>query len=263
MKTKQNKTLRKRLIKNMAKEAGNELMSLFRKDKKLITLRGSSKEIVTKYDKIIDKLIIKRIKEHFPKDNILTEESGSLKGNSEFLWIVDSLDGTGNFANQNPLFSVCIALLEKKKLLFGAIYAPTIKEFYFAEKGKGAFLNSKPIQVSKIKSLKSSYLFYCEGGENNRLRTKKIISALYPKVADIRKIGSAGIEIAWLAAGRGECFWTTRIDPWDIAAGVLLIREAGGKVTDFKGNPWQVKKSDFLFSNGKIDDQILKLVKGK
>lgn len=251
---------RKKLIKNITKEAGNQLLKFFYSEKKLFKLRGTSKEIVTKYDKITDQLIIKKIKEHYPKDSILTEESGSIKGNRDFLWIVDSLDGSGNFANQNPLFCVSIAFFQKNKPLFGAVFAPVFNEFYFAEKNKGAFLNSKRISVSKINQLKSSYLFYCEGGEKNRLKTGKIINKIYPKVVDIRKIGAAGIEISWVAAGRAEAFWATEIDPWDMAAGLLIIREAGGKAVDFKGGPWQIKKSDFLFSNGKVEKEILKLI---
>jgi len=252
---------REKFIKNLAEESGEKLAGFFNKDKKLISLRGSSKEIVTKYDKIIDKLIIGQIRKNYPKDNILTEESGHIKGENNLLWIVDSLDGSGNFANQNPLFSVLIAFLENNEPVLSVVYAPVINEFYFAEKGSGSFLNSKKINVSKISKLESSYFFYCEGGEKNRLRTMNILSKIYPKVADIRKIGSAGIEIAWLSAGKGEGFWATKIDPWDIAAGVLLIKEAGGKVNDFKGNSWQIKNSDFLFSNGKITNQTLKLIK--
>jgi len=255
------KEIRRKFIEQLTKKAGNELMNYFRKDKQLITLRGTVKEVVTRYDKMIDQLIIEEIKNNYPEDNILTEEGGFLKGDSNFLWIVDSLDGTGNFANQNPLFSVCIALMKNKEVIFGAIYIPAINEFYLAEKGKGAFLNQIPIRVSKIGNFCQSYLFYCEGGEKDRLRTGKILNTIYPKVTDIRKLGSAGVETAWLAAGRAEVYFTTKIDPWDVAAGVLLVEEAGGQVTDFKGNPWKPEKTDLLFSNKKIHNEILNLIK--
>lgn len=251
----------KNFILKLTKEAGKKLLIFFKKDKKLIKLRATSKGAVTKYDKIIDLFLIKEIKKRYPEHNILTEESGFLKGKSEYLWIIDSLDGTGNFANHNPLFSISIALLYKKELKMGIVYAPALNELYFAEKDKGAFLNGKRIQVSDVSSLSKSYLVYCEGNEKNRNRFSKLLSSLYPKVTDVRKIGSAGIEISWVAAGKIEAFFTTKINTWDVAAGVLLVKEAGGKVTDYQGNSWKVKTSDLLASNKKIHSKIKKLIK--
>lgn len=251
----------KNFLKQLTEEAGEKLKENFKKGQSFVALRKTSKEAAIKYDKTSDKFIVEKIRKKYPDHNILSEEGGFKKGNSDYLWIVDSLDGTGNFANHNPLFSVCIALFKKKTPFLAATFAPMINEFYFAEKGKGAFLNSKKINVSKIKELKESYLFYCEGNEKNKLRTRKILNALYPKVIDIRKIGSAGIETAWVATGRGEAFWATQIDPWDIAAGFLLIKEAGGEIIDFKGKPWKMKKSDLLFANKKVSNEILKLIK--
>jgi len=192
---------------------------------------------------------------------LLTEESGFLQGDPDWLWIVDSLDGTGNFANFNPFFSVCIALIHKSELLLGTIYAPAIHEFYFAVKGKGAYLNGGEIRVSDITDLSQSYIFYCEGGEKDRAKTGKIISRVYPHVMDMRKLGSAGLEIAWVATGRGEAYFTTKIEPWDVAPGVLLIQEAGGGVSDFHGDSWKLQTSDLLFSNGKVHQELLDLIK--
>lgn len=249
-----------KFIKELVKAAGDYLLDNFKKDRELIRLRTSAKAAVTKYDKIADQLIIERIRKKYPNHSILTEESGLKKGNSDWLWIVDSLDGTGNFANGNPLFSVCIALVKKNKLELGTIYAPAIDEFYFAQKGKGAYSKQRRIKVSKIPNLKSSYIFYCEGNEKNRKRLAKIINKIYPQITDLRKLGSAGLETAWVAAGRGEAYFTTKIDPWDVAPGVLLVKEAGGKVTDFKGNPWKPIRSNLLFSNKKIHQQLLNLL---
>jgi len=251
----------RKFIENLIKRAGDELLHYFGKDQELIYLRATTKEAVTKYDQMIDQLIIKEVKKNFPAHKLLTEESGQIKGHSDFLWIVDSLDGTSNFANQNPLFSVCLALMERQELILGAIYAPAINEFYFAQKNRGAFFNGKKIRVSNISNLKESYIFYCEGGEKEKLRTGKILNNIYPKITDLRKLGSAGLETAWVAAGRGEACWLTKIEPWDVAAGILLVQEAGGKVTDFRGNPWLPKKADLLFSNGQIHSQILNLIK--
>lgn len=251
----------KKFAINLAKYAGNILAAHFQKDQNLLRVRGSVKEVTTKYDKFVDKLIIKKIVQKYPHHSLLTEESGLLKRNSEWLWIVDSLDGTVNFASGNPLFSVCLALLHKNKLLMGIVYSPIIKEFYFAEKGKGAFLNNKKIRVSTIKDLQKSYIFLCEGGDKNRQRTGKILTKIYPKVTDIRKLGSAGLETAWVALGRGDAYITTQIESWDVAAGVLLVGEAGGKVTDFKGRPWRPEKSNLVFSNSKIHQNMVEIVK--
>jgi len=230
----------------------------FKKEKELLSMRTTSKEAATRYDNESDKLIIEEIRNKYPEHNILTEESGLEDKNSDYLWIVDSLDGTGNFANYNPLFSVCIALLKNKELKLGAIYAPAIDEFYFAEKSKGAFLNNERISVSEVSSLEKSYIIFCEGAEKDRQRTSKIMNKIYPQVTDHRKIGSAGVETGWVASGKVDGYWTTRIEPWDVAAGVLLIQEAGGKVTDFKGNPWTPERKDLVCSNGKIHPKMKK-----
>jgi len=249
------------LIEDLAKLAGDFLLDHFGKDRRLVELRSSVKEAVTTYDKMADELLVQGIKKIYPNHSLLSEESGLLKGDPDWLWIVDSLDGTSDFANLNPLFSVCIALMHKGELVLGTIYAPAINEFYLAEKGKGAYFNQRRTQVSKISPLGQSYLFYCEGGEKDRLRTGKILNQIYPEVMDLRKLGSAGLETAWVAAGKGEAYFTTNIEPWDVAPGVLLVREAGGQVTDFEGNPWRLERSDLLFSNGRVHSTMLDLLK--
>jgi myo-inositol-1(or 4)-monophosphatase len=250
----------KELIVSLTRKAGDTLMKQFRQDWALLKERSTAKEAATKYDKEVDRLIIEEIKRYYPRHSLLTEESGPLQGDPDWLWIVDSLDGTGNFADFNPFFSVCIALMHKNELLLGAIYAPAIDEFYFAEKGKGAYLNGVKIQVSDVSDLSQSYIFYCEGGEEDRIRTIKLIDSVYPLVTDMRKLGSAGLETAWVAAGKGEAYFTTRIEPWDVAPGVLLVQEAGGKVSDFQGNPWKPQTGDLLFSNRKLHEKILNLL---
>lgn len=250
----------KELIESLARKAGDTLMKHFRQDWALLKERSTAKEAATKYDKEVDRLIVEKIKRRYPHHSLLTEEGGFLDGDSDWLWIVDSLDGTGDFANFNPLFAVCIALMHQSELLLGVIYAPAIDEFYFAEKGKGAYLNGVKIQVSDVSDLSQSYIFYCEGGERNRGRTGELLHKVYPRVTDIRKLGSAGLETAWVAAGKGEAYFTTRIEPWDVAPGVLLVQEAGGKVSDFQGNPWRPQTSDLLFSNKKLHERILSLI---
>jgi myo-inositol-1(or 4)-monophosphatase len=250
----------KELIESLARKAGSALIKHFRQDWALLKERSTAKEAATEYDKAVDRLIIEEIKRYYPRHSLLTEEGGFLEGDPDWLWIVDSLDGTGNFANFNPFFSVCIALIHQSELLLGVIYAPAIDEFYFAEKGKGAYLNGVKIQVSGISDLSQSYILYCEGGDKDRGRTGELLQKVYPLVTDIRKLGSAGLETAWVAAGKGEAYFSTRIEPWDVAPGVLLVQEAGGKVSDFQGSPWKSQTSDLLFSNGKLHEKILSLI---
>ncbi len=247
-------------IENLVRRAGDILLSHFGKDEQLLKMRCSVKEAVTQYDKMIDELIIREIRKRYPQHSLLTEESGLLKGDPDWLWIVDSLDGTSGFASSNPLFSVCLAVMHRGELILGTVYAPAIREFYLAEKGNGAYLNQRRIHVSETSDLGQSYLFYCEGGERDRLRTGRLLAKVYPEVTDVRKLGSAGLETAWVAAGKGEAYFTTRIEPWDVAPGVLLVQEAGGEVTDFKGNPWKLETSDLLFSNGRVHTAMLNLL---
>ena len=254
-------SLMRESIQNITKEAGDFLLQHFGKDRRLLELRSSVKEAVTEYDKMADRLIVQGIKKAYPDHSLLTEESGLLGGDPDWLWIVDSLDGTSGFASLNPFFSVCIALMHKQEIVLGAIYAPAIREFYVAEKGKGAYLNQRKIQVSQISHLRQSYVFYCEGGEKDRLTTGRILNRIYPEVMDLRKLGSAGLETAWVAAGKGEAYFTTKIEPWDVAPGVLLVREAGGEVTDFEGNQWRQERSDLLFSNGRVHPAMLDLLR--
>lgn len=248
-------------IESIAIAAGDFLLQNFGRDLGLVEQRRSVKEIVTTYDKAADELIIDKIRKEYPEHSLLTEESGLLEGNPDWLWIVDSLDGTGDFANLNPLFCVCIALMHKQQLVLGVTYAPAIGELYVAESGEGARLNGRRIEVSRVSYLRESYFFYCEGGEKDRTRTGRILGRVYPEVMDIRKLGSAGLETAWVAAAKGEAYFTTKIEPWDVASGVLLVREAGGKVTDFDGNPWRLETSDLVFSNGRVHSDILDLLR--
>jgi len=254
----------KGFIVSLAKKEGNNLLRFFKQNsssRELRNIRSSVKDISTKYDKIIDKNIIKAIKSKFPNHNILTEESGFLNKHSDSTWIVDSLDGTVNFACGNPLFALCIALFKGRRIEAGVIYCPAINELYFAEKGKGAFLNGKRISVSETGELGSSYLYLCEGGEKNRNITAELLNKVYPEVLDVRKLGSAGIEAAWVALGRGDAYITTSIEPWDVAPGVLIVKEAGGKVSDFNGNEWKPERSNMIFSNKKLHSKLVEIVK--
>lgn len=248
-------------IQDVARSAGDRLLSYFGQDENLLSLRTTVKEAVTPYDRLVDHLIVQQIAERYPSHSLLTEESGRLDGDPDWLWIVDSLDGTSGFASSNPLFCVCIALMHKGQLALGTVYAPAIGELYLAERGSGAYLNQQRIRVSETPELAESYLFYCEGGERDRAKTGALLSRVYPNVMDMRKLGAAGLETAWVAAGKGDAYYTTSIEPWDVAPGVLLVQEAGGMVTDFHGNPWRPETSDLVFSNGRVHSALLSLLR--
>ncbi len=236
----------------------------FKKDGFIQNWRGYGKAITTKYDLEADRIIRKEILKNFPHHSIMSEESDRITNNSEWLWIVDPLEGTANYASVNPFFSVCIALMNEKtgELLYGVVYAPALNEIYYAEKGKGARLNNKRIQVSRVKKIKDSYALVCGGGRGkNYERTGKISAAIFPKVKDLRKFGSAGLETAWVASGRVDSFIVTEVMPWDVASGALLVQEAGGKITDFEGRPWRPITGSYIFSNGKIHKELLSEVK--
>jgi len=250
----------KKFVSGLIRKAGKELVHYYSKDFSLTKLRGRSKEITTKYDKMIDKMLIRVLSKKFPGYNLLTEESGFIDRRSEFTWVVDSLDGSGNYAIGNPFFSISIALLHVEEPVFGIVYAPVLKYLFMGEEGKGCSLNGKNVSVTDFSDLNECYIVACEGGENKASRISSVIGQLLLKTRDVRKLGSAALECGWVACGKAEAYVTTKIDPWDVAAGVLFVREAGGKVTDFKGGEWAPKRSDLVFSNDKVHKKILKLI---
>ena len=232
----------------------------FRKKESVVP--GAPSGIKTFYDDIADDIIKELIEKHFPTHSYLTEETGLVDKQSDYLWIIDPLDGTSNFVNHNPFFSISIALWHKSSPLLGVIEVPILRETFVATAGKGAFhydgKRKKRTRVSTISSLSKSYLIFCEGGEKNKSRIVKIFRNLYPRTRELRKLGSAAIELAWVALGRSEGYITTQTHLWDIAAGVLFVKEAGGHLLHFDGTryKWEEflksKKFDLAATNGKI-----------
>jgi len=248
------------LAKSAARQAGKELKKLFY-SRQFSTKLKSKHEIITTADKIAEKLIISKIKKHFPDHDILSEEAGAKKNGSDYLWIIDPMDGTTNFFMHNPIFSVSIGLAYKGKIILGVIYAPILDELYIAEKGKGAFCNNKRIKVSTRDKIEDSFLTFCHGNkEANIKQAIKIYNKLKLKARDFRQLGSAAIELAYVARGITECIMIPGILSWDAAAGILLVREAGGKVTDFAGKEWDLGSRDLLASNEKLHNLLLKEV---
>lgn len=244
-----------------AREAGASLLKKFHNISSKDVHFKDKHEIVTTEDYRAEKIILKHIKQNYPEHSILSEEGGGEKKKSDYLWVVDPLDGTTNYSMGNPLYAVSIALFEKKEVILGVVYAPYMKELYVAEEGKGAYLNGKRIKVSTLSSVGKSMLTYCHGHRpNDRKRAIEIYGRLKHDGRDIRQLGAASIELGFVADGRTETIVIPGAHSWDVGSGVLLVREAGGKVTDFKGNEWDLNSKDMLATNGKVHDDLLKIV---
>lgn len=249
-----------KFLLKIIRQAGNAIIKDYQKlDYSQVKLK-TPRDLVTAADLRSEKIIMNAIRKSFPEHQILSEESGQTNKKNDYLWIVDPLDGTTNFFMHNPLWSVSIALAYKGKIVLGAIYAPLQKELFHAVLGQGAYLNNKKIRVndSPIKTLNA----FCNGREiKNIKRVIKYFSYQKQHSLDCRQLGSAAIEMAYVAAGRLSSLMIPGTWDWDIAAGTLLVREAGGKVTDFKGQDWKIGEKDILAASGKIQAQVLNIIK--
>ena len=214
------------------KKAGIYLKKEFAKNQKIVATYKTPTEIVTKADKHAELLIIKTIQKEFPDHNIVSEESAPQKNGSEYTWYIDPIDGTTNFSIKNPLYSVSIACVHNKEIIFGTVFAPTTNELFVAEKGMGARLNQKKIKVSKTKTLTDAIIDSCGGhAKTAKKEIHRLQKNLISKVFNIRHFGSAALGLCYTACGRIDgCLYTGAKD-WDIMAGILIIEEAGGKVS--------------------------------
>ena len=218
----------------------------------------SPKSIVTEADTRSEELIIGKIKSFYPGHGFIAEESGENINDSEFIWIIDPLDGTTNFAHAYPFFSISIALRIDGVLELGVIYDPVTKELFSAEAGKGAFLNGKKISVSKVDDLEHSHLvtgFVYTHDWMVKKNLKHFENFIYKSQA-VRRDGSAALDLCYVACGRFDGFWEMGLNPWDTAAGVLIVREAGGIVTDFSGIDFKLESVELLASNKILHDDM-------
>jgi myo-inositol-1(or 4)-monophosphatase len=231
--------------------------------------RISNKEginnLVTEADHAAEKAIIEIIQKDHPGHFILSEETGEIKTKSPYKWIIDPIDGTVNFANGIPICCVSIALEKHGKIILGAVYNPLMDEFFFAQTGFGASLNDKKISVSNKTSVKKSCLvtgfpYTYLDSPNGPIQ---VFEKLIRKGVPVRRLGSAAIDLCWVAAGRFDGFYEHNLQAWDSAAGYLIVKEAGGKVTDFKGDEYSPYQPHIIATNGKIHDELLGIVNGK
>jgi myo-inositol-1(or 4)-monophosphatase len=240
----------------IAQEAGKILIEAFSGPLD-IRYKGDEVDLVTQADKRSEQFIVSRLNEYFPGHAITAEEGTGQDTASEFRWHVDPLDGTTNFAHHYPCFCVSIALAERDTLLAGAIFNPYYNELYTAARGQGAAFNGRKIAVSKVSTLSTSLL--CTGFpvRNRRISPNlQYYGEFTQRTHGVRRDGSAALDLACVASGRFDGFWEFGLNKWDVAAGVLLIEEAGGKVSDFAGEPYQLGAPVILATNGLIHEEM-------
>lgn len=248
-------------INNTITNSGNILRSGFGSKFQIENKIGKN-NLVTEYDYKSEKYIVDEIKKAFPTHNIISEEEGSVDNNSEYDWIIDPLDGTVNYANNIPIFSVSIALRENGNLIAGAVYQPILNELFTAELGNGAKMNGEYITVSNKIEMNTSLLvtgfpYDINNDPKNAIRS---FTNIVKRGIPIRRLGSAALDLAYVACGRFEGFWEVNLNSWDVAAGILLVNEAGGKCTNYNGKDSLVEDKEILATNGKIHEEALRVI---
>lgn len=219
-------------------------------------------DIVTEADRESEKRITEIIKTNFPDHQILAEEHNKnpVPG-SEYRWIIDPLDGTTNFSHSLPIFSVSIGVEENGNVIMGAVYNPVSRELFYAGRGEGAWLNEMPIHVSNIAELNQALLVTGFPYDRRHIdRLMKYVREFLINSHGLLRLGSAALDLCYVACGRLEGFWEFFLNPWDTAAGYLIVEEAGGKVTDSRGNPYSIYEKQILATNGKIHNAMLTIL---
>jgi myo-inositol-1(or 4)-monophosphatase len=244
---------------DIAREAGALLANYFER-RVAFELKGDF-DLVTEADRASEKLVVERLRSHFPTHGIVAEEGGGHESPSEFRWFVDPLDGTTNFAHSFPMFNVTLGLEQAGEMIAGVIYDPVRQEMFSAERGSGAYLNNRRIRVSNAKRLRDSL---ASTGFPSRKRHQNVNIHFYHQMAmashGVRRTGSAAIDLAYVACGRLDVFWEFGLKPWDMAAGTLMVVEAGGAISDMKSAAHCVVGSEHLLAdNGALHGQVLEL----
>jgi len=246
-----------------AEKAGRSLVRSFGEIEKLQVARKGPADFVTEADRRSEEIIYTELQKARPKYGFLMEERGAVLGEDiSNTWIVDPLDGTLNFLHGIPHFCVSVALERDKKIFAGVIYEPISDQMFWAESGKGAFLNGQRIRVSSRRKLTDSV--FATGipfiGREGHAEFLKELESVMAVTAGVRRFGSAALDLAYLAAGRYEGYWERNLNSWDIAAGLAIVREAGGFVSDFNGNDKALKSGDIVAANIELHSQFLKIL---
>ena len=255
-----NRTQIKSTLFGMFEDTGKVLKTAILKPKAI--QKKSELSLVTATDKKCEEIIIRAIQKKFPSHAILTEESPPI-GNSSCRWIIDPLDGTTNFAHSFPVACVSIAYEEDGKVLMGGVFDPFRDELFFGERGGGAFLNKKKIRVSSIPKLNDALV--CTGFPYDRRDHLDdylgVFKTFLMRVHDLRRVGAAALDLCYVAAGRFDGYWEFHLNPWDKAAAMVILSEAGGTMTNLSGEPLTLTDTQNLASNGKIHAEMLAVSK--
>lgn len=247
---------------NVAAKAGEYIKSKLG-DSGAVQLKQSAQDLVTEVDRGSEKMVRSLLKTYFPDHVFYGEEDSDAENvsdleHAEYVWIIDPLDGTTNYVHAFPFFAVSIALAHKGEVIVGVVYDPIHDEMFVAEKGKGAYLRGVPIETSADQELKDSLLatgFPADQGKN--LQANMVdLNAIAPRVRSVRAGGSAALHLAYVAAGRLSGYWEVGLKPWDIAAGALLVQQAGGRITERSGMKYRLTTSDIIATNGKIHQEL-------
>ena len=255
-------SLERRVAIDAARAAGH-LLREARADARQISYKGAPTNLVTEMDARAEGLVLERLGQAFPADAVLAEESGARGGTSGRRWIIDPLDGTTNYAHGLPIWAVSIALESGGRPLLGVVFDPSHDELFVAERGAGATVNGAPLAVSRAAVLDESLLV--TGFPYNIRNTPDTNLAEYAafcvRTRGVRRLGSAVLYLAWLAAGRLDGYWELRVGPWDVAAGALLVEEAGGRVSNLTGGPLDLDAPSLLASNGLIHEAMIRVLR--
>ena len=251
------------MVKACRKAAKNLIRDFGEVEKLQVSIKGPG-DFVTTSDKKIEKILIDELQKARPNYSILSEEIGLIKNDEEFKWIIDPIDGTANFLHGVPHFAISIGLEQNKEIICGIIYDPIKDEMFIAEKGNGSYLNNQRTRVSARSKLKDCIIF--TGGPRQNSKDKELSFAEYRNFSTlvqtpIRKMGSASLDMAYVAAGRCDGFWQRNLNYWDYAAGIIIVKESGGFVTDFKGNNDYIKNKTILVTNSRISEEMIKVLK--
>lgn len=252
--------LKKTLIEAV-RAGASEVQRFFNNDFKISYKEGVNNP-VTEADHAAEKAIMAVIKNQYPDHYILSEEAGKIIQDSAYKWIIDPIDGTINFSKGIPLNCVSIGIEHNNEMIMGAVFNPHLNELFFAEKGKGAVLNEKAIAVSDEPSVLKSCLvtgfpYTYLDSPNGPL---DVFDRLIRKGVPVRRLGSAAIDLCWVACGRFDGFYEHKLEAWDSSAGYLIVEEAGGKVTDLKGNKFSPYQHGIVATNGKIHEEMLRWI---
>lgn len=240
----------------IAREAGGVLAAMFER-RVSFELKGEY-DLVTEADRASERLVVERLRSEYPSHSVVAEEGSGYDSGPEFRWYVDPLDGTTNFAHGFPVYNVTLALEQKGELIAGVIFDPSRQEMFAAERGGGAYLNGERIQVSTAGRLADALV---ATGFPSRKRHENVNIHFYYQLAmmthGVRRAGSAALDLAYVACGRLDAFWEFGLNPWDMAAGLLLIREAGGAASDMRGGPVNLRGPHVLADNALIHEALV------